>query len=245
MNVALKKTDKMILAIGIIIIIIAAAGIVAYSTIDWEDEKTEPEMKTYKITWTEETNEMDISDYVSNSEPYSLTKIISVNDGFVLTDVEFEVNWEDDSTYGLVRDLGLDTLGAKIYKSGHECDEETTTGSGNMTFNFRNINDEPFLDSVEAENSNEADDKIIEDFDGQNEETYEIEISISTGEKVRRPLKYLRDKGNDFEIKIVYTYYSYEFEEENTEDEDKNSGILEDDIISEFYRTISSGRGFI
>ena len=28
-----------------------------------------------------------------------------------------------------------------------------------------------------------------------------------TGEKLRRPLKYFRDKGNDFELTITYEYY--------------------------------------
>ena len=44
-------------------------------------------------------------------------------------------------------------------------------------------------------------------------------MTVKTGEPLRRPLKYLGDKGNDFEIKVIYYYYSVDLEAEETDEE--------------------------
>jgi len=70
------------------------------------------------------------------------------------------------------------------------------------------INSVPALDQVTAIDIDEATGTVIGEFSGKDTASFDTKITIKTGEKLRRPLKFLMDKGNDFEIKITYTYYS-------------------------------------
>ena len=59
----LKKSDKMIAIIGVVILIVAAISIVYYY-VSTEDEVGEPTTgeKVYKVTWEEKNGEMKILD---------------------------------------------------------------------------------------------------------------------------------------------------------------------------------------
>lgn len=249
----LKKNDKMILVAGVVILVIAAIGVAVYTSPDTDDIKagdTEPEYETYSYTWTRNTGETTIggSLYVGKKSPYSDSFTITASSGSVLTDVEVQINWEDDSTYGLLIKKGKDTLTADVSQQGGETIQESSEGSGNMTFAF-NLNDIPSSDSVLAEDKSDAGSIIDGMFSGENDESFDVEASIETGERMIRILKFLKDKGNDFELKAKYTYYVYEIEEpeEPDEDEDKTTG---DDggyhaALGEFYKNLCYGRGMI
>jgi hypothetical protein len=63
-------------------------------------------------------------------------------------------------------------------------------------------------------------------------------------------LKFLRDKGNDFQIKTRYTYYFYELEEpidDNDDDEDKTTNNDDGSNIGvgDFYKNLCYGRSMI
>jgi hypothetical protein len=124
-----------------------------------------------------------------------------------------------------------------------------STGSGNMTFSFP-VNGRPSDDYVEAETSDEAEERVKEMFPNENEASFEVTVNVKTGEKLRRPLKFLKDKGNDFDLKITYTYYVFEIEEpeENEDNGDSPSTGLGNDYngaCGEFYKNLCYGRGMI
>ena len=96
-------------------------------------------------------------------------------------------------------------------------------GGGNGTLSFR-VNNMPYSDSIEAEGIDEAKQKIYDMFTGQDTTSFDITVSVKTGEPLRRPLKYISDKGNDFEIEVTYEYYYASLTEEETEGTGSDGG---------------------
>ena len=56
----LKKNDKIILIVGVVIIIAAAIGIALYTSVDSDDLEIpeEPENKTFEVSWTKNSKTM-------------------------------------------------------------------------------------------------------------------------------------------------------------------------------------------
>jgi len=208
---ALKKNDKIIAIAGVLILIIAAVSIVVLYSPVKEVKKATSEEKTFYVTWEERTEVIPISGcYVgkkaSYAEPITVTLPPTDTVG-VLTHVEIQLTWQDDVTYRGILSKGLDKLTADIYPTGSESSEAVvTTGQGNFSIPFE-INSVPMLDQVTAVDIDEAKGKITGEFSGKDTASFDTKITIKTGEKPRRPLKFLLDKGNGFELKITYTYY--------------------------------------
>jgi flagellar basal body-associated protein FliL len=62
----LTKSDKMIAIIGVVILIVAAVGIVYYYWTYEEPEEVEiePTMKTYKVTWATDSGNLLVGDAI-------------------------------------------------------------------------------------------------------------------------------------------------------------------------------------
>ena len=248
----LKKNDKLILILGVAILIVAAIAIVFYTSADVNDIDVyiEPDKKTFDVTWKEMTTEKPIVKGVAQKS-YSETEEISAPHSSVLTKVEFQITWNDDHTSGLLIKRGADTLTAKIGKPGAEPEKKSSTETGNMSFSF-SVNDRPSDDYIEAEDANEAEEIVKEWFINENEASFDVTVNVQTGEKLGiRPLKLLRyfqDKGNNFNLKIMYTYYVLEIEEQ---DGDENDDVPPtalggyDGACGEFYKNLCYGRGMI
>ena len=245
MNVNLRKTDKLIAISAVIVLIIAGIGIALYVS---EDSDTEPMAEStedlYYPVFTAESGEMTISEYAGKTYSEIIT-IDGVPSGCVLTSVDFCITWRDDKTFGLIIKRGQDTLTADITYM-----EETLThsskASGNETLSF-NINSVPSADSIEAEDEMDAEDMLRQMYSGMNEASFDISVSVKTGEPLRRPLKFMGDKGNSFEIKVTYYYYRIDLEiEETNSDNDNGEEIVEEGgVIGEFYRNLCYGRSVI
>ena len=234
----LKKNDKLIVIIAVVVIIIAAIGIATYSS---PDKKINVSLKTgenmYTVTWEEKTGSSIISEFAGKNAPYSESYIISAPTGSVcvLTNVDFQITWQDDKTIGLLLKRGLDTLTAEINYMDGESQRYEGKGGGNKTLSFR-VNDMPDSSSIDAEDINEAEKIVYDDFTGQDTTSFDVTVRVKTGEPPRRPLKYFSDKGNNFEIKVTYDYYSASL----TDEEIKGTGPDEgdnpfDDLKEEGY----------
>jgi len=244
MNVNLRKSDKMIAIVGVIILIVAGIGIALYTSAPETESIVEPEEMRYYPVFTAEYGEMTISDYAGKiySDTVSITGVPS---GGVLTSVDFQITWQDDKTVGLILKRGYDTLTADISYMG-ETETHTSTGSAkNETLSF-SINSVPSVDYIEAEDEMEARDLLYQMVSGKSEATFDISVVVETGEKLRRPLKYLGDKGNDFEIKITYHYYRVDLEVKETGDgNDDYTEEIYEGAVGEFYRNLCNGRSVI
>jgi len=70
---------------------------------------------------------------------------------------------------------------------------------------------------------------------GKNEASFDISVTVDTGEPIWRPLKRMRDKGDDFEIKVTYNYCYVDIEPEEPEEPDEP--------IGESYKGMGYGLG--
>jgi len=240
----LKKTDKMIAIVGVVILIVAAIGIVLYTSIDKDDNDIVPKDDVFHVTWTEYTVEMPIEGYAGKvySEPFTIT---GVPDGSILTGVDVQITWEDDNVYGIIIKKGYDTLTAEIGLAGGEAQIDVSQGSGNKTLLFT-INDQPYDETIDAEDFSEADQIVYDMTQGKNDASFDVTITVQTGEKLRRPLKYLKDKGNGFELHISYTYYTplVEQEQEPSNNDNDEDDTVNNSHLDNIYQT-SRGRDWI
>ena len=251
----LKKNDKLILIVGVVILIVAAIGIAFYTSADVDDTDifTDSDKKTFDITWSEMTTDMPVIDGKAEKS-YSESESISAPDGSILTKVEFQLTWADDYTSGFLLNKGEDTLTAKIGKPGAEPEKKTSIKQGNMTFSF-NVNDRPSDDYVEAEDADKAKEIVDEWFPNENEASFDVTVNVQTGEKLRprliKILRFFQDKGNNFDLKITYTYYVFNIEEPeedgNGDDDVPPTGLGGDynGACGEFYKNLCYGRGMI
>lgn len=256
----LKKNDKIILIVGVVILIVAGVGIALYSAPgNGDGDVGQPSEKTHSFTytWEQQTDEIVIGDslYAGENSPYDESFSVMSNTNTVLTNVDLNLVWRDDSTYGLIFERGVDTLSAE-FSLGDDVKSESSKGRGNFTF-FFNVNGRPDPGTVEAEDVGKAKAMINEDFDDMNEASFDVKVTVNTGERIwhiLHLLKVLRDNGNNFELTATYTYYEYTLEEPNDSDNGGSNGG--DDTkesgdggsnhnIGEFYVNLGYGRGMI
>ncbi|HEC89056.1 MAG TPA: hypothetical protein ENI44_00535 [Thermoplasmatales archaeon] len=252
----LKKNDKIIVIAGVIILIISAIGIALYTSPSGREVgEITPPSKTFFYTWNKESRETTLGEgkfFVNKKTPFEQTFNISVDEGCVLNTINIHLTWTDDVTYGIIKKKGLDTLDAKVVCNGKELDA-STKGNGDYWFNFT-INEKPEDGSIEAKNESEVEQSIKDSIYNKNSASFTVTVRIETGERLWRLLKYLKDKGNDFDLSATYTYYYYTIEE-NTSSENSSGG--EENVpqggdiptsghgIGEFYRNLGYGIGMI
>lgn len=248
----LKKNDRIILVVGVIVLVISGIGIAIYTSPSNDKPLGEAHLgyTEYTYTWSQKTGEQDLGEsfYAEKSSPYSSSIIVKGNPGIVITSVEFKLDWEDDVTYGLLRKKGLDTLNANIAFGTNE-KSDSSMGSGNHSFLFT-LNERPKDGKFEAESVQDAQDIIDELTSGKNSATFDVSVSVDTGERIFRLFKFLKDKGNDFELTATYTYYTCNLQEseppDDTDDETKTTGDDGfDHKVGEFYVNLGYGRGMI
>jgi len=204
--ITLKKNDKLIIIIAVAVIVVAAIGIIAYESPEDTGGNTSGAggEKTYDVIWQTHTKTVAVDDECFAGKNAPFNSEIKIGHENILK-VTVEISWTDDYTYGILRTKGEDTLTAEITYKG-TTDTWESVGNGTTEFVY-NINSLPFDTTIEAANEIEASDKIKEYHYTDDSLTLTIDVSVATGEKLRRPLKYFRDKGNDFELTITYEYY--------------------------------------
>ena len=221
---SLAKTDKIIAIVAVIILVAAAISIIVYTQTYEEPEKVtvEPKEKTFDVTWSKDTGEMS-SIHGEAKKTYEDTINVNIPSSkiCVLTNVEITINWEDDHTYGILTKKGLDTLTGEITPSNGDTVSDSSKGSGNMTYSF-SIYSKPSSSTITAKDEAEAISKIKDQYSGKDSASFDVAITVKTGERIFRFLKYLKDKGNDFDIEVTYTYYYAELNEEEKSSGDDN-----------------------
>jgi hypothetical protein len=230
---SLKKSDKIIAIVGVIILIIAGIGIVLYSSSDEENgmptNKNEDKMMydiTYKISDPMEAipdnTAFSIKSKLLNRgiKPYVGEVMISQMN---LQSVNFYLKY-NDNLKGLLmgrlfKGIGADTLTVNIKDSEGNVivSKSSTKGSLkiNETLEFSSMIS---LEPIEAKDITEAKD-LLEERYVDNEESYKITVSLKTGiwGRLRELLK-----PDTFKLEITYTYYEYELELEDEYNDDSD-----------------------
>jgi hypothetical protein len=249
----LNKNDKIILIAGITILIIAGVGIALYTSPDEEGVKVlDTEQKYYNYNWMKDIKDEIIEDniYVEKSSTYKNNDLsIDSPPSSVITNIEIQIIWEDDYTYGIFRTRGEDTLTVTITDEKGESKTESATSGENLTFQFNSNYKVPISDSIPADNKLDAETNLENLFKDQNIFDFDIEVNVETGERLFRPLKFLRDQGNDFQIKAKYTYYYFDIEEQIEDNENDENKTTNDDGsnigIGNFYKNLCYGKSMI
>ena len=252
LSLNLKKSDKIIAIVGVVILIIAAIGIAVYTSSEGDKKEIspEPEEKIYYVEVDYKSGSLSsISDFTGKNSPYEGT--ISINKGN-LDIITFNLSWVDDKATFL-GSKGLDTLTLEvtdpsggIHKGSDKSATKTKDGTVVITIDTLNV---PCIDSIEAKDFSDAQGQLEQPpyyKDKWKNEEFKIKVSVDIGEI--RILKRLFERGNDFDLEITYDYYYYELEEPEEDEEFPPTGLENDDYngaIGEFWKNLCNGRGFI
>jgi len=210
----LKKNDKLIIIIAVAVVVIAAIGIAAYNPPEEEIVNGKGGMQTYDVMWKTHSKTETVEDELYAGKKAPFTTEITIDHDNILK-VNVEISWTDDFTHFGILSRGEDTLTAEV---SYSSDIWESVGNGSMEF-IKTVHSIPMDTQIEAVNELEALEELKEGY-YDDSLTFTIDVSVQTGEKWFRPLKYLRDKGNAFDLTITYEY----FEPSLTEGEDKNTG---------------------
>lgn len=208
--ISLKKNDKIIIIVAIVILVIAGAGVAMYQSPQPEESIFTDTLglKTYNVTWTVINGSLPvISEYANKNAQYEGTARISEGN---IKSVTFNMSWIDDRMT-LLKRMGLDTLTLEVITpDGMSYTKFNTsariTGEGTISFTV-NVGIIP-PNQLEAQDDEDAKQKLMTSpyFDNSwTDADISINVSVSIGEI--RLLKKIRDKGNGFDLKITYQYY--------------------------------------
>ena len=241
----LKKSDRLIAVIGVLVIVVAAIAIFFYSDFDngnGENGGDDDKMLTFPVLCNprERDASIDNTDFVVKDKllgKQDYTGIVTAKDKYI-SKLDIKVTYEDDH-YGilggrLLQQLGQDTLTVTIFDSNEqEVGSTTITGMGNETIpvdvSSMGIDKDP--EPIEAESRQAAEDILMDNFDEQEKEvSYTVKVTVSSGESPLRVFAKLREKlfGNDqFTLEANYHYYEYvldePLEDDNGNDENKDT----------------------
>ncbi len=249
----LKKTDKIIAGVAVLVLIVAAIGIIFYTTYEGDESIDEtPSTNKYDVTWEFNNKTITFDGYAGTDSTYKESLLINAQSGSVLTGVNVKVDWTDDKTYNLLFILrnqkrGLDTLTAEFTYVG-STETLVSTGEGTDEEVSFSINSKPADDYVEADSMSDVADMIYAEYGDLSDATIDAIVNVERGEKMYRLLRFLLDKGNNFEIEVEYEYYTYSIEQIESEDNDDT----EEDVLpsgaaglGEYRKMVSNGRGWI
>jgi len=254
----LKKSDKIIAVAAVVVLIIAAVGIILYTETD--DEGKVPEKEKYNmydvVVTTEkevQTNEYTVKDKIGNKNDIVFTGTHGYSlKGF--KQVTFKVDYADNvrGLFGfknLLPDFGADTLTVTV--SGDNMAEQTETIPGNGTVIIYSNVRSPFnFDSIKATSELEARKMLSENLSLKPtiEETYTITVSVDKGEGVLQFLKKALERlGQDtftLETTSECYYYDVELSEETYEDNFKEEAVKTSGYEILNYYVLMSKDGF-
>ncbi|MFE3845415.1 carboxypeptidase regulatory-like domain-containing protein [Thermoplasmatota archaeon] len=144
--------------------------------------------------WTKSFRNISLNEFAHKEyyKRYNETFNIETPNRTVLTNVDINVIWEDDRTYGIFNKKGLDNL-TVYFTYGNYTSIRSSIGFGNFSFSFP-INEPPLEESI---------------LPGKNNASLNIRVLVDIGEPRWRPIKYLLDRGNDFKIDFNLEYYEF------------------------------------
>jgi len=223
----LKKSDKIIAIVAVIILIVAAIGVILYVPSEDEVKPTVEEKETYiydvecrvlNTTATPDKTQFIVKDKLDNSGNYVGNVEIPKKN---LKSVEFKFSYTDKNRglfgFGFLgkKIFGTDTLKINIKDSEkNKVGGGQIKGSGNAKITTEE-NGAMHFDSIEAESEREAEQQLKENltmYDSEME-TYTIAVSLDIKEGFfLKFFGWLREKlfGNDqFKLTITYYYYDY------------------------------------
>ena len=232
--VSLRKNDKIILLVAVVILIIAGVGVAMYQSPkapkDYSSLLTTE--KDYNVTWTLLNGSLTtLSDFANKKAPFDGT--VTIPDANVYS-VTFNMSWTDDHMT-IFKRKGLDTLMLDVaMPDGVYSFSEINTSApktGHATISHTIVKEyAPPQIPIKADTEQDAQAKLQSSpyyDDSWTGKDIKINVSCKIGEI--RLLPRLRDKGNDFELKVTYQYYRGMLSMDSTKNTGSNSDLPPDD----------------
>ena len=226
----LKKSDKIIAIVGVIILIIAGIGIVYYASNEKETEENaveEPTIMTYKVMY-DEVSYQELSD-TKQIRPKLLAPGTASEDFTItaqnLKSIEVTVTYNDKAGFfpllqklEIIKKLGADTLTVTL-KDSEGTQIDTNGAKGDKKVIMPQTIGQPISTyTIEAESKDEAD-AILMGMYTDYSQSYTISLSLKTGfiGKIREMLG-----KHSVQIEVNYIVYDYYLEEVGTGGDDGN-----------------------
>jgi len=180
-----------------------------------ENKTNRGELKTFIVDWTLKNGALsNITDFVGKDAVYE-KKIVLRQEN--LKKIVFDLEWEDDKA--LFGTFGLDSLTLTITSHDGIIYEEVATSArktkeGSVAIEVL-VNEIPSNDPIIAENLREAEEQLDDEpyhLDNRANKEFNVEVKVDVGEilgKIRP-----RDKGNSFELNVLYEYYTASLSED-------------------------------
>ena len=208
----LKKNDKIVIIVAVIILVFAGVGVAMYQSPSTPSDLTSliPTEKSYDVIWTLRNGSLNtVSEFAGKSSPYEGTVMISEEN---VESITFNLSWIDDRMTFFKR-MGLDRLTLEVtMPDGMYSFTETSTSakiSGEGSISHTIVRDIiPPDTSFEATDESDAQTllKAKSNFDDSwTDKAITFNVNVQIGEL--RILKKIRDKGNNFDLEITYQFY--------------------------------------
>lgn len=252
----LKKSDKLIAVAAVVVLVIAAIGIIFYTETEDSTDEIDSDKKTdcllYDVVYDikEASAKPDNENYVVKDKLLGADTTYSGNvniTGDHLKQITFKVTYSDRYTGLLLKSAGADTLTVSVEGDGISGESQMIKGQGNVTFTSSQRSALSF-DQIEAKSEMDAEERLDENLSYETMDySYALTASLKQGETfLFKPVKWLLEKlGSDsFEVEITYEYYDYDVEPvvvEMDEDGDDDEDIEETNIIETYSHLSTTG----
>jgi hypothetical protein len=211
--ISLKRNDKIIILVAIVVIVIAGVGIAMYTQpASVEIPPSTPVTgQSFNVNWTVRSVSLDsITGFAGKKTPY--TGGIEINQGNIIS-ITFNISWVDDHTTFFGR-KGLDRLTLAVMTADGDVTQVSNTSAPKTKKGTDTITLESHIIPPAAAGPIKADDyqsalaqlgkKPYFD-DSWMKRNFSITVSDKIGEK--RIIPRFLDKGNSFTLEISYSYY--------------------------------------
>lgn len=227
----LKKSDKLIAVIGVVILIIAGIGIIFYAGIDKENKaptvNEEKVLKTFEVNYIEVSLPIDPDniDYTIKPKLIGQAKWTGniVLDMQNLKSIDIMVEYHDNFCgffFGkILRPIGADAFTITIYKDNEEvAKDKITDGDGIVEFPSITIGSIIPILTIDAKDIEEAKAKLQEQYINYTL-NYTIQITLKTG--LWKKFSELLSK-DTFDLKVNYTQFVYDIKNPESDSGDNN-----------------------
>lgn len=215
--ITLRRNDKIIIIVGVLILLIAGAGVALYSpsvTPPSTPSQEQSTWMTYSVTW--HTVNASLSQIEGNApKGTGVSTPVTINQAN-LKSVSFRLQWVDDKA--LLRRFGLDTLTLSIKTPDNKTTSFSDKSASRSKAGDFSINVSTKLvppKRIQANNTQDAEKRLEAMFKSTSWTNKPINVTVTVKIGERFPLRF-RDKGNHFTLDVNYSYYSFTFKENMT-----------------------------
>ena len=255
----LKKSDKLIAIIGVIILVAAGIGIAVYTYEEPDEVKDngDDDKKIFEISYEEENGSKSPEIYTFRKGIIMLKKsiidemVLPVPDMDNIKSITLNISYEDNKIGGLLgvifkNRLGNDQITVTIVNPDEKSEKVTLKGSGNKEVSY-SVNSMIDTSDIEAESVMQAE-SILESRYKSEWKGGEFKISATHKTAVvekLRPLLRLRERldQDSFTVEMTYEYYVYDLNEPEEPEEPEDGDNKETDWNRQ--TSISNGRDWI